>query len=171
MLIIVEGIDRVGKTTLCNLLNKKLGFRVFKDVWTADEYDSEVSDTTSYAIGKFESTLTCFKLFLDDNEGLVCDRLHFTEYVYGALDRHGLSEDYILNYDMLIEHLFHPLLIWVKSENMEQSCHEAEKDLRAHEALFGQMYDSTFIKNKIITSYSNLCEVVQKIHDGEYSKC
>ena len=30
MLVIVEGIDRVGKTTLCNMLSKEIDFPIFK---------------------------------------------------------------------------------------------------------------------------------------------
>ena len=39
MIIIVEGIDRVGKTTLCNRLRQELGYPVFKHNKSEFSYD------------------------------------------------------------------------------------------------------------------------------------
>lgn len=55
MLIIVEGIDRVGKTTLCEMLSKSFGIKIFKHdskLFKLDKMDND--NETDKAIKIYE---------------------------------------------------------------------------------------------------------------------
>jgi len=82
MIVIVEGINRVGKTTLCEKLVNELGFKLFKDDYIRPTFMTMTSCTE-----KINTTVKMLKLIHSDNN-IVIDRLHLTEAVYGSLDRH-----------------------------------------------------------------------------------
>ena len=85
MIVIVEGIDRVGKTTLCEKL-KERGFILLKDggleLFTEDK--KEVQANASLA--KIDSTLRFIEQMDKQGFNVVVDRLHLTEIVYGIKD-------------------------------------------------------------------------------------
>jgi thymidylate kinase len=83
MIVIVEGIDRVGKTTLCDKLKDK-GFIIFKDIWFLHKF---IKDKATFSVGKLDATLSFLQVLYEQDLNVVCDRLHLTEYVYGTLER------------------------------------------------------------------------------------
>jgi len=94
-IVIVEGIDRVGKTTLCRKL-EKLGFFYFKDSWNILEKDPEINQDSQQlpiknfeyiSLGKLDTSLSMLKLLAAKGVNVVVDRLQISELVYGIMSR------------------------------------------------------------------------------------
>lgn len=77
-LVIVEGIDRVGKTTLCEELAKR-GFTYFKDSFITEDMAQNNRD---FSYGKLDTTVNLLKKLYDDDHNIVVDRFFLTEYAY-----------------------------------------------------------------------------------------
>ena len=91
MIILVDGIDRTGKTTLVERLSMEFNYPVFKD-------------DTRYSLSYGNMVLNSEKLNTLINvieKGLVkdaiFDRFHWTEFIYGKVDRGYVNHDV---YDM-----------------------------------------------------------------------
>lgn len=159
MLVIVEGIDRVGKTTLCNKLAKEFGFKIFKE----DKRRIRSKELLSFAnYGSMQSIVNCYKVFGDN---LVLDRFHLTEYVYGTIDRKVDSKMAFQIFGMtdkkvstLGEDVF---LVLVMPTNLESSSAEHGSDLSEHEKLFENCFDFSSIKNKVIVDYKTLDNAIR----------
>ena len=86
--IIIEGIDRVGKTTLANLIKRKFDAKVFKDkMFVAEDMKDRILITE-----KIATIVNMLKLWPIDKM-LVIDRFHLSEVVYGDLDREYINKD------------------------------------------------------------------------------
>ena len=102
MIVVVEGIDRVGKTTLVNSL-KKQGFVDMKDEFIIDK--SFVSNFPDYSLGKCDSFVAIAKKLNSEGKNVVIDRLHFTELVYGKTVRNSANVIGCLAIDMCLANL------------------------------------------------------------------
>ena len=91
MLIIVEGIDRVGKTTLCNMLKDKLGFKIYKHKNNNFNYSKMDNDNET------DKMLQLLDLYeqIGSDVNIVFDRFHWSDFVYGKIER-NYNEDIIL---------------------------------------------------------------------------
>lgn len=84
MIVVLEGIDRVGKTTLARKL-EKAGFVYLKDEFILQtKFFSNFDD---YSLGKCDSFVAVIKKLNDEGKNVVIDRLHITELVYGKTKR------------------------------------------------------------------------------------
>lgn len=155
-LIIVEGIDRVGKTTICNRLSKRFGIKHYHDSYK-QPYDREY---TNRVIDMKFNTMIQMMLFY--NEDIIVDRFHMSEYVYDRV--RGLK---FLEYDMVeayITSLFDCILILVNSEKIERSIEEHGDDLLKHDKYFKELFERSTIKNKIQTSYSHFSDTEEVVY-------
>lgn len=66
-IIAIEGIDRVGKTTLANMLNKRTNINIYKDYSHYNYYDSNL-------ISVVEKTFTFIEVVKQLNLDVICDR-------------------------------------------------------------------------------------------------
>lgn len=133
MLIIVEGIDRVGKTTLCKKL-EKIGFKYFKD----NAGIGSVEDT-SFSYGKIDTTLNMMEYAKAQNIDMVFDRLHLTEIVYGIVDRNKAPRyDTIEKINLRLDILGAKVVIMLPTD-INRSSNEAGRDLSMHNEFF-QVY-------------------------------
>lgn len=156
MIIIVDGIDRVGKTTLCNMLSEALNYPVGKD-------DSRYANTYDDMLINAEKDNTFVNLIEQGClKDVIFDRFHFTEYVYGCIDR-GYTNHYMIDIDERLGKLDNVLLILVRSENIQVSSKEHGKSLLRHDSLFCKLYETTKIKNKMIVEYSMFSSIVDYI--------
>lgn len=144
MIIIVDGIDRVGKTTLCKKL-EACGFEYFKDEFLIDPFNTAV-DKRNYSYGKLDTTLKMLKEKKAKGINIVVDRLVFTEMVYGTIDRGiNFKKEYVDNY-------IHELIklgsqfIFMDSLDINKSCFEAGKNLKRHAALF-TLLNRSYLEN------------------------
>ena len=87
MIIVVEGIDRVGKTTFAKKL-EDAGFIYLKDEFVID--GSFIENFPDYSVGKCDSFVAVAKRLHDEGKNVVIDRLHITEMVYGDDVRCGM---------------------------------------------------------------------------------
>ena len=160
MIIIVDGIDRVGKTTLCNMLSEALNYPVGKD-------DSRYAKTYDDMLINAEKDNTFVNLIEQGClDNVIFDRFHFTEYVYGVIDR-GYYNLYMQDIDERLGELNNIFLILVKPTNIDKSSREHGKSLLRHSEMFYKLYKNTKIKNKMIVDYNMFSETVSYIKRRE----
>lgn len=166
MIVIVEGIDRVGKTTLCKML-EQAGFLYFKDEWILKN-EVKLSQVKYYSVGKLDTTVSMLKQFHANGVNIVVDRLHITEWVYSKYSR-GYDPDLIhMNtIDRALDAL-DATLVYVMPESITKSSDEHGSDLSPHEAEFYRIAASSAIKRKIMAKYSNLEYAFNEILDDRY---
>jgi len=175
MVIIVEGIDRIGKTTLCNALSKKLGFPIYKELGVEKKSRE----------GNVRSQMALIGLCQKTDCNVIFDRMFTSECVYGMIDR-GYPIKYAIN-DFncaLAEAAKIPHLVYVgmKSTDIKKSSAEHGKELSKHECMFDTMQN--FVKEKIDKvflecTYFDIDNLVEKIYayyldckeEIEHAKC
>jgi thymidylate kinase len=151
-IIIVEGIDRVGKTTLVNKIVNNSNYKKFKPLNNTKNRTKEIETEKIFA------TLSTLKLL--KNDYIIFDRFHISEFVYGYVERGYVNKD-CGKVDKILGGL-NSLLIYVEPVNISQSIKEHGKDLREHEKLFLTIYKNSKMQ-KMICNYNNLSEVAEKI--------
>ena len=164
MVIIVEGIDRVGKTTFCNMLSKELGIPILKkDRIGEDYYTKEISAYMTYgnALGIVEMAN---KDLLKD---VIIDRFHWTEAVYGVVNRNCmLSQDLMctLEYKMDREKF---LVVYVKPVDIKMSEEQHGSSLSKHLELYNHLKSKRILR-VIETDYNSLEKTVKDIKEKWY---
>ena len=163
MIVVVEGIDRVGKTTLVNKL-VNLGFINLKDEFVIHEFIKEFDD---YSIGKCESFVKVAQQLDEKGFNVVIDRLHLTEYVYGINKRQGnVNEKAVWAVDMMLANL-KAMLCYVKPADIKLSNELAELDQTKYDELFDFAVKMTLM-TKLVTDFNHLDETVERI---QYFSC
>lgn len=162
MLIIVEGISRVGKTTLCNKIKNKFGIPIYKHNKSLIDY-SEMSDNNE--VEKMLCMLDMYKTIPSD---IIFDRFHFSNAVYGILlrnyDKVAAFEN-IIKIESYIKQLeIECILIKVSPNNIEESSRQYGKDLRPFENLMSELYDNSIL-NKYNCTYNTEEELINKIEN------
>lgn len=111
LIVVVEGLERTGKTTLCKEFEKR-GFVYFKD-FNRINYHNTVGIES-----RLDTTLTFLQNLSENGVNVVVDRLHLSEYAYGATFRNGqsMNVDYI---DNAISKL-NSVLIYCKDSDFEE---------------------------------------------------
>ena len=159
MIIIVEGIDRVGKTTLCNLLSEELGYPIFKD-----SVFKEYSGTHHKPI-YFEKLLSCINM-LKCVDNIIVDRFHLTEFVYGHFNRHYINDD-ITKIDGYLSTM-NCLLILVEPESLDRleiSSKEHGSSLSGHYHWFKEVFKNSRIKLKLNTDFNSFDQAMSQIKE------
>lgn len=154
MSIIVEGIDRVGKTTLCNKINKYFALDIFKESMIKN-----VDDIMTFNYGAMRSLCNVSKY-----KNFVFDRFHLSEYVYGVIERkYDISKALeIFKYiDNLISKDDNNLLILVEPIDLEYSSIQHGKSLKQHYEYFEYLYEISEIKNKFKCNYNSINEIIE----------
>ena len=85
MIVILEGPNKCGKTTLARHLIKNYGFAYFKDtrIETRELTNEQKKEVIEHDI---EAQANLLKAIANDIN-LIVDRFHITEFVYGSLNR------------------------------------------------------------------------------------
>lgn len=113
LIVVVEGLERTGKTTLCKEFEKR-GFVYFKDFNRINYHD-----VTSLE-GRLDTTLTFLQNLSENGVNVVVDRLHLSEYSYAnTLRKLGGAAKNIDYIDNAISKL-NSVLILCKSDNDEE---------------------------------------------------
>ncbi len=147
-IIMIEGIDRVGKTTLANMLRKDYGFKVFKDKSFYQNIDMYAS---------VEKVITFLEMVKQMDLTVICDRSYLSEVVYSVADRHHspiqahMYFDIITNYirNLMNDGNLSVLLIYVKPSNINLSgklhgCLQSK-----HNELYDAYYDIIGFDKKV----------------------
>jgi len=85
-LIIVEGIDGSGKTTLIEGLKTKMKIDYIFNYSYPKE--PEMFQCGAFAKGEYMASIRIFRQLLAEGKTIVCDRFHIGEYAYGPVKRY-----------------------------------------------------------------------------------
>lgn len=168
MIIIIEGIDRIGKTTLANKLSLELNIPIFKKdrICGNNAVDEK---TTDYNYGNAAGLVDMWnwKGFKQD---IIVDRFHWTESVYGQVDRNlSISKYYmgLIEERMLLRKNKY-LMIYMRPTSIERSSEEHGKDLSEHLKRFDELATNTQL-SLIVGDYNQIDEIVKTVK--EILKC
>lgn len=107
--LIVEGPDNVGKTTLINNIKNHYNDYTLHTIHYSNVKQSSTEDTIRYT-EKLHSEM--FRMMLNavpnDKSGLIFDRSHLGEMVYGPIYR-GYTGEYVIDIERKFKHI---LSIW-----------------------------------------------------------
>jgi len=156
LIVIVEGIDRVGKTTLCNKFVEH-GFKLFKD-----SYFEGMKITKDVALEKLNTSLRFLEIF--KNENIVIDRFHMTEFVYGALERNYTSFE-IEIIDKKLSELDAILILVVPTDksDLKRASEAHGKDLEIYQAIFEAFFKVSTIRKKYTCDFNSINDVVKSL--------
>lgn len=154
MKVLIEGIDRVGKTILANRIKKELDIPVYHDI---HKFPFERKAN----IEKMWTLLNAIKCFGVEN--VVLDRFHATEYVYGKMRFECEYEDELKELDDEI-YMMGFIVIYVKPINVERSSNEHGSDLFKHEQEFMNFWSNS--RNvPIVVDYNDIANDFEKIKE------
>lgn len=138
MVYIVEGIDRVGKTTFCEKFSKILNIPVFKPgiVKTSNEEDAKLANYGSCKM------LVDMVINLDVGDFII-DRFHWTEFVYGMVEREYLNFDALELEEIMEQYPDKFKVVYIAPVNINLSSEEHGKSLEFHDAIFEWIYNRT----------------------------
>ena len=160
MIIIVEGIDRVGKTTLVNKLKESTGFPVFKHDGSFFDYSKmdNMNETD-----KMVQLLEFAKV--TNKPSVIFDRFHASDFVYGSLERGYNEKEAECNFNR-IEFAMQGLqvaFVLVNPTDIEWSSKQHGKDLKLHQASFRSIFEKSKIQYKYECTFLTIDETVEKI--------
>lgn len=154
-IIVVEGIDRVGKTTIANMIQSSMSiepylkFGLFKHDESFIRYDQMDSDNEA---DKMSQLLTIADTF---NNNIMFDRFHLSDFVYGVINRgYKFSNAYsnMLSIDNRLSQM-QSVLVYVRPVNLKRSSGEHGSSLEMHHRLMEAAFEDSFM-NKIAVDYS-----------------
>lgn len=159
MVIIVEGIDRVGKTTLVEKICRALGYERFRDDF---RYMTDENPYGNIQVNteKINTLMNLIEQGLVDN--VVLDRFHFTEDVYGLYDR-DYNNPSMVDIDKRLGKLDNVVLVWVQATDVRRSSMEHGRGLTMHENYMRALYDLSKIGCKYRTKYAGFDNVVKEL--------
>lgn len=166
MIIIIEGIDRVGKTTLANMLSKELNIPIFKKDRIGKNdmtYDSMIIN-----FGNAAGLLDMWN-WSEFNADIIVDRFHWTESVYGSIERRPDTQFYmnIIENTMVLKKEKY-LMIYMRPTSIERSSEEHGKDLSEYLKRFDELATNTQL-SLIVGDYNQIDKIVKTVK--EMLKC
>ena len=144
LIVVVEGLERTGKTTLCKEFEER-GFVYFKDFNRINKHICCGMES------RLDTTLTFLQNLSENGVNVVVDRLHLSEYAYGKIFRKGYSAN--VNYiDNAISKL-NSVLILCKFDNDEEYKNRmllkyTPEQVKKLSEEFEYYFDKSEIKNK-----------------------
>lgn len=153
-MIIVEGIDRVGKTTLVNLLKEKTGWPVLDD-----SYLYETEDMRKDKRVNVEKIKTIVNFARDVSDKFIVDRLHWSEMIYGYCDRGYDNVVPVLDVEDELVKVGAKIILVVPTD-IESSSKQHGKDLSKHAKIFEAVFDDSKMK-KFRCDYNTLSDAVR----------
>lgn len=153
LIVVVEGLERTGKTTLCKEFEKR-GFVYFKDFNRINKHICLGMES------RLDTTLTFLQNLSENGVNVVVDRLHLSEYAYGKIFRKGYSAnvDYI---DNAISKL-NSVLIYCKDSDFEEYEERmllkyTPEQVKKLSEEFEYYFDKSEIKNKFVYEFTECC--------------
>lgn len=161
MIIIVEGIDRVGKTTLCKKLSKELQMPIYKH--KNNQFDYKLMDNNN----ETDKMLQLLDLYQILNGDVIFDRFHWSDYVYGNIERNYDGYKSSSNVNIIENKLknMEAIIIYIKPTDLEESSRQHGKDLFKYDKLMDLCYNMCKLK-KIKCNYSSIDKIVEEIKNG-----
>lgn len=154
MIIIVEGIDRVGKTTLCNQLSDELNIPIFKKDRITSSISLTQEDEVLINVGHAHGLIDAWSMFTDNH--IIVDRFYWTEYVYTKLQRcRHIPYEFVTEIE---DHLASTdyFLVYVRPTDIAWSSNQHGSDLSEHLAIFDELYSLSRLMRVMKTDYNML---------------
>lgn len=129
-IVIVEGVDRSGKTTVANALSRALNIPVFRN----KEFGFKNEDHGRGAVYETQKIWLMLNMVETFDADVIFDRLHLSEYVYGMIDR-GYINNNVWKIDDRLKSL-DAVIVLVKPYDIESSSLLHGKDLTEYEEQF-----------------------------------
>ncbi len=108
LFIIVEGPDNVGKSTLIQNLKNKFNNFTFHNLHYSNVKQESPSKTIEYSTKMYtEMFQLMFECSKYENTGMILDRSHLGEMVYGPIYR-GYTGEYVVDIERKFKHI-HPI--------------------------------------------------------------
>lgn len=170
MIVVLDGIDRVGKTTIANLLCNKLGFKCLK-IANEFPYDDQAHNVDINA-----AIIGMLNIVDREKENIVIDRFIMTEFVYGIIDR---EDDEVLAFEVFtrqaseLSKLDNVIMAWVEPYDIDMSIALHGSDLKRHNSMFEHTF-MLYEGNKIrftLKQVEGFINYVTKEMNHETSTC
>lgn len=159
MIIVLEGIDRVGKTTLRNHIIKEYGYGSFisdyKYVYGKKKFDAGTNEIRLHELDTIMNLIEGGSI-----SNLVLDRYHISELVYGETRRKEIYKGEMYDLDCRLA-LQDSLLIHIEPTDIFESSVKHGSDLSDEYHLFKQYFESSKME-KVKVNYNNMKEEVSK---------
>lgn len=181
MIIIIEGIDRVGKTTLANKLSERFGIPIYKQERIGGN-DIQLNIGCRNNDGLMKSfnalmnytrarTLVDFWNWIGYNDNIIMDRFHWTEAVYGVVDRHSLEAKIMMESieAEMLKQKDKYLIIQVMPVDIKWCNRQHGSDLTRHQKEFDDLYNKSKMNKYRCTYFSyDMCidEVERRLNNG-----
>lgn len=159
MIILVDGIDRTGKTTLVEKLSMEFNYPVFKD----DTRYSLNHDNMALNSEKLNTLINAIERGLVKDA--IFDRFHWTELIYGKVDRGYVNRDIydmerrLENYGIKTGNIVQVIMY---PDDIDRSNKEHGSELNEHMFLFDFVVNMTNVYTMKAT-YSSIDECIHKI--------
>ena len=158
-IIIVEGIDRVGKSTLVNRIIEEFDYKLFVQV---NDLSRELRNRKmEIETERLYSMISVMKLL--EKDFVIIDRFHLSEFSYGIASRHYYNDEVsYIDYELS---KLNSLLIYVKPTDLNKSSKEHGMSLDRHNYLLDICYENSDM-NKIKCNYLQFDYIIKKLKDS-----
>jgi thymidylate kinase len=177
MIVIIEGVDKTGKTSIAKALSEKIGLTNFR-LYQKHTLDFNESNKWPWYVGGMNIALmNVCKAF----DNFILDRFHYSEYVYSK----SLLRNTIIPFEVMdnfLNEISTPVITFLLDTNWEtymSRCGDETKRFSKEEfdtqrMFFNAAHANTKLKNKfkIHTSDTSVVEVVNLMDDtiNEYDR-
>ena len=155
MIVILEGAERTGKTTIAKMLEKR-GFIYVKDsvrLYNGDIKHISLEETNN----RIDAALNYLEKLSESNENVVIDRFHISNAVFADYYRQAWKkedETYVKFYDSILSHIDNVKLCLFEREINNKYIEEHpvfhnKESLKRLVDSFKYYFDKSQIKNKI----------------------
>ena len=161
MVIIIDSIDRVGKTTLATKLAEALNAKIYKHCVKNTDYGVMKDDCETQAMF---ALINLANLFKDDI--IIFDRFHLSNTVYGQIERNYDIVSSFKNFEKIdnaLAELDDTYLIMVNPTDIDRSSKEHGLNLIPYYGKFCGLFEFSKIKNKYSTNYLGIDELVETL--------
>ena len=181
MIIIIEGIDRVGKNTLANMLSERFGIPIYKQERIGgNEIQLNITVRNSGRLQKSSNllmnytrarTLVDFWNWVGYTNNIIMDRFHWTEAVSSLVDRHSPEVRTMMeNIEAeMLKQKDKYFIIQVMPIDIKWSSRQHGSDLVRHQKEFDDLYNKSKLNKYRCTYYSyDMCinEVERRLNNG-----
>lgn len=182
MVIILEGIDRVGKTTLANMLSERFNIPIYKQERIGgNEIQLNMGCRNSGRLMKSSNllmnytracTLVEFWNWSGYNDNIIMDRFHWTEAVYSLVDRKSPEVMTMMKNveNEMLKQKDKYLIIQVMPVDIKWSNRQHGSDLSRHQKEFDKLYEESKMNKYRCTYYSYelaINEVERRLNNGK----
>lgn len=170
MIIIIEGIDRVGKTTLANKISNEFNIPILKQERIGGNNQSDNDN----ALINYGSIIGLINFLNNDffKDNLIIDRFHWTEAVYSLINRNNKNPMLkIPTIETCMEKQHDKyLIIQVQPVDINWSIRQHGSDLLKHQKEFDKLYEKCKLNKYCCTFFSfDMClkEIGRRMKNDE----